>query len=155
MKSSFLFGLAILPSLSYGSSALSPVCERTSEFVENQIAGSTSAFRGKVMTVENEENSTLGALPTTDVQRLTYKVLDSWKGPIQVGTLFHVTVHVTSVCAGLGCVFPFKVGDLTLVLSPPSIPFSAPAFFEGCWIHQGVVVSSVLMLSSMSDKFGS
>jgi hypothetical protein len=155
VKSSFLFGLTLLPSLSYGSPASPPVCERTSEFVENQIAGSRSAIRGKVTTVENEENSTPGVQPITHVQRLTYEVLESWKGPVQVGSSFHVTVQVTSACAGLGCVFPFKVGDVTLVLSPPSRPFSAPAFFEGCWIHQGVVVSSVLMLSSMSDNFGS
>ena len=153
MKSSFLFFLAMLPSLSYGAPTTAPVCEHTSDFVEKQLAGSTIAFQGRVKAVEREAGDTTpGTLPRTFVQDLTYQVLHSWNGPLKVGALVHVTVRVTEICAGFGCVFPFKTGDETLVLSPASAPFSAPMFLEGCWVHEDVVVSSILILASIPNK---
>ena len=53
-----------------------------------------------------------------------------------------LTVPVTTVCAGLGFVFPFKIGDVTFVLAPSS----APSFIQGCWIYEGVAMQSMLSL---------
>jgi hypothetical protein len=132
----------LLSSLSGGAAAVTPVCVRTSEVVEKQIAGATIAFLGKVVTVEQDAGS--------PIQRLTYRVLNSWKGAVKVGASIHVTVRVTTVCGGFGCAFPFKVGDETLVLAPPSVPMLGPAFIDGCWIHEGVFVSGVLMMPSLA-----
>ena|ERR1700678_1912074 len=153
MKWSFLFSLAMLPSLSYVAPTRTPMCEHTSDFVEKQLAESAVAFQGRVKAAEQEAGDTTPSTPPqTFVRDLTYQVLNSWKGPLRVGALVHLTVRVTEVCAGLGCVFPFKAGDETLVLSPASAPFSAPMFLEGCWVHEGVLVSSVLMVASVPNK---
>lgn len=152
MKWSFLFFLTMLPSLSYGAPTTTPMCENISDFVEKQLAGSAVAFQGRVKTAEQNAGDTRGNLPRTFVQDLTYEVLKSWNGPLKVGALVHLTVPVTEVCGGFGCVFPFKAGDETLVLSPASAPFSAPMFLEGCWVHQGILVSSVLILASVPNN---
>jgi hypothetical protein len=78
-------------------------------------------------------------------QTLSLRVLNSWKGPHQIGETVNLTVSVVEFCGGLGCVMPFKVGDITLVLSPTRTSFFDP----GCWTHDGMVINGVLSLPAM------
>jgi hypothetical protein len=124
---------------SYVSVATTPGCEGSSKFLDGKIAASTIAFQGEVTAVDQD--------PAITKQKVTFRVLNAWKGPYQVGETVGVTVSVTSVCGGLGCVFPFKIGDVTLVISPSS-QSSLPEGF-GCWVYEGVVVKTVLWVPSL------
>jgi hypothetical protein len=132
--------LAVLAAQPRVSGATTPGCERSSlvlqgkllEFVEGQVAASTIAVRGEVTAAQ--------ALGTS--QKLTFRLLNSWKGPFQVGETVSLTVPVTEFCGGTGCVFPFKIGDVTLLLSPSSYP----NFLQGCWVYEGVAIQSLLLV---------
>ena len=84
------------------------LCPATTKLAENQIAGSTIAFNGKVVAVDQGEviKSAEGYIHGFD-QKLTFQVKNLWKGKYGVNMQVHVTVNVTEICGGLGCVFPF------------------------------------------------
>ena len=128
------------------------LCPVTTKLVESQIAVSTIAFNGKVIAVDHGEvtKSAHGYIHGFG-QRLTFQVQNSWRGRYGVNTDVHVTVPVTEICFGFGCVFPFKVGDTVLVLSPATLPFSAPMFSDGCWVYQGIAGNGLLILPSIGD----
>jgi hypothetical protein len=103
----------------------------------------TIAFQGEVVAVAPNPADSTTALPQPKWspqlvqfdQKITFRVLKSLKGQYQVGDVVTLTVPVTTVCAGLGCVFPFKIGDVTFVLAPSS----GPSFIEGgCWYMRGL-----------------
>jgi hypothetical protein len=82
--------------------------------------------------------------PATDAfeQKLSFRVLHAWKGPYQSGDIVSLTLRVVNLCAGYGCLFPFKTADVTLSLSSPS-PSNFPEGF-GCWLCDGVEIRSIL-----------
>jgi hypothetical protein len=51
VKWPFVFGLAVLAVQSYIAVAATPACERSTDFVEKQIVGSTTAFHAKMTEV--------------------------------------------------------------------------------------------------------
>jgi hypothetical protein len=137
LKRYFAFGLTVLAAMPHDSEATAPGCEASFAFprqlverLEGQFNAATTAFQGEVTAAED-----LGS-----GQKLTFRILNSWKGPYQVGETLSLTVPVTDACAGVNCVLRFKIGDVTLLLSPTSAPSSLP----GCWVHEGVVIQSVL-----------
>jgi hypothetical protein len=74
-------------------------------------------------------------------QKIAFRVLQSWKGSFQVGESISLILPVTEVCAGFGCVFPFKVGEVTLLLtSSSSYHLDQP----GCWVYEGIAIQRVL-----------
>jgi hypothetical protein len=157
MKCRCAFGLAVLGIQSFVAAAATPECQPITELAEKQIAGSLIAFNGKVLEVERDPDPAPAvappAMPGVFTQVLTFQVLNSWKGSHQAGATVHLTVRVTESCAGKACVFPFKIGDTALVLSPASWPYSAPAFFDGCWVHQGVDGRSILIMTSIAPNY--
>lgn len=140
MRWSLALSLAVLAGQPYVSIATTSGCENSSKLLEEKVAASTVAFQGDVTAVDQD-------LAITK-QKVTFRVLNAWKGPYRVGETVSLTVSVTSVCGGFGCVFPFKVGDVTLVLSPS--PQSGWPEGFGCWVYQGVVVKSVLWVPSLA-----
>lgn len=140
MRWCYVFGLVVLAAQTRVSAASPPGCEGSAfvlqgkllEFVVGQAATSTIAFQGEVTAAQ--------ALGTD--QKVTFRLLNSWKGPFQVGETVSLTVPVTEFCGGKGCIFPFKIGDVTLLLSP----FSYQDFLEGCWVYEGVAIQSVLLV---------
>jgi hypothetical protein len=154
MKWSLAFLLAVPAVQPYIAVAANPKCE-ASKFSEEKIletiAASPVAFQGEVTAIESnvqvDSRFPDGKL-VAGTQKITFRVLSSWKGPYQVGAAARVTVSVTSRCAGLGCVSPFNTGDLTLVLSP--FPQSElPGF--GCWAtYDGIEVKRVLRVPLLS-----
>jgi hypothetical protein len=144
MKWPLAFGLAVLAAQAHVSAATMSGCEgsyvlqgKHLELVEGWIAASTIAFQGEVTAVDRD--------PAAQTQKITLRVLNPWKGQYRVGDDVSLTVPVYDACAGKGCVFPFKIGDVTLLLSPSS----TPSFFEWCWIHEGVVLKSVLSVPAV------
>ncbi len=122
MRSSTAFCVAVLAWQLRAACVAAPICEHTSGFAEKQIAGATISFYAKVIAAEEDAQHR---------QRLSFQVLNSWKGPYQEQTVVTTIVAVTRVCGGLGCVFPFKIGDIALVLTPASAPYSAPDVSKG------------------------
>ena len=100
------------------------------ESAERQVAASNVALEVDVTTAEIVGSE----------QKIIFRVLNSWKGPFQSGESFSIVLPVTEVCAGLGCVFPFKVGDVTVLLSPSAHNED----LTGCWVYQGVVIQRTL-----------
>jgi hypothetical protein len=147
LKRSVALGFLIFASSSNVGGVASADCAHSGEFVEKQIAGSDRAFRAEV--VAASPDATLSPLPPYFEQKVTFRVLSAWKGSYRTGALVHLVLEVTTVCAGLGCVFPFKVGDVDLVLSPATAPFSAPMYADGCWMHNGVTITRVLIVPWM------
>ena len=158
MKSLLAFSLVVLASQAHVCLATTPGCE-TSVFVlegkylekmENAMAQSATAFQGEVVAVDPVIVSAADAvLPIIASpfevadQKITLRVLHQWKGPYSTGDTVRFTVTVVQACGGKGCVFPFKIGDATLVLLSP---ISVPGSFDGCWIHEGVVINRVLWI---------
>jgi hypothetical protein len=144
--------LSVAVLASHVSAAATPACEgspfvlqgRLLKHVESEVAASTTAFQGEVIAAVPSPDSFLpGDItppPPVYDQILSFRVLHPWKGPYHAGETVSLTVTVVNFCEGLGCVFPFKIGDVTLVLSPSS----APDRLEGCWVHEGVVFQNVL-----------
>jgi hypothetical protein len=116
--------------------------------LETVFADPTIAFQGEVVSVAANPADSGAALLQQKLspplvgfdQKITFHVLKTLKGPYRVGDAVTSTVRVTTVCAGFGCVFPFKIGDVTFVLAPSS----APSFILGCWIYGGVEMRSIL-----------
>ena len=135
-----MFGLFVLAAQTRVSAASPPACEGSAfvlqgkllEFVVGRAATSTIAFQGEVTAAQ--------ALGTD--QKVTFRLLNSWKGPFQIGETVSLTVPVTDFCGGKGCIFPFKIGDVTLLLSPSCYQ----DFIEGCWVYKGVAIQSVLLV---------
>jgi hypothetical protein len=150
MKSLLAFTLGLVASQ---STATKPECMdyenlRNIKSLEGVFAEPTIAFQGKVVAVAPNPVDFTAAPPQPKLspplvgfdQKITFQVLKTLKGPYQVGEAVTLTVRVTTVCAGFGCVFPFKIGDVTFV----SAPSSAPSFIQGCWIYEGVAMQSIL-----------
>jgi hypothetical protein len=140
---------AVLAGQTYVAAAATPTCEysETSEAkMLETIATSPVAFQGEVTAIESNVLAMDSRFPdgvlVAGTQKITFRVLHSWKGPYQAGAAVRLTVSVTSVCGGLGCVSPFNTGDVTLILSP--FPQSElPGF--GCWAtYDGIEVRRVL-----------
>jgi hypothetical protein len=136
--------------------AAKPTCEARSKIPEEEIlttiAASAVAFQGEVTAVESNVQADprfpSGKL-VAGTQEIIFRVLHSWKGPYQVGAAVRLTVSVTSICAGVGCVSPFKMGDVSLVLSP--LPQSELPDGFGCWItYDGIEVKRVLWVPLLS-----
>jgi hypothetical protein len=154
MKWSLALILAVLAGQPCVAVAAKPTCE-ASKFSEEKIletvAASPVAFQGEVTAVESNvqvDSRFPDGMLVAGTQKITFRVLNSWNGPYQLGAAVRVTVSVTSLCAGLGCVSPFNTGDLTLVLSP--FPQSElPGF--GCWAtYDGIEVKRVLWVPLVS-----
>jgi hypothetical protein len=163
MKWSLALSLALLAGNTSVSVAMTQ-CEGSAtifggdKYLEERITEASIALQGEVIDVEQHP-----AIPTVDsvfpgytgpplwyVQTLTLRVLHRWKGRYQVGETATVTVTVVIACAGNGCVFPFKIGDVTLLLasSSPSPSYFPPSLPEGlaCWVYQGVLINSITSL---------
>ena len=160
MKRSLALSLALLAGNSYASTATTQ-CDGSAtlfggdKYLEGRIAEATIALQGEVIAVEQHP-----AVPAVDsvfpgyigpplwyVQNLTFRVLHRWKGRYQVGETATVTVTVVIACGGIGCIFPFKIGDVTLLLassspSPSYFPPSSPGGLS-CWVYQGVLINSI------------
>jgi hypothetical protein len=155
MISPLALGFSMLAGQLCGVAQATSPCERglvaENWFVEEQIAGSTNAFRARVTEVSGmpETPATARAVLNGYDQTLTFQVLDSWKGAYQIGALAHTTVRVVTICAGFGCMFPFKAGDVVLVLSPASGDYHVPALFEECWRYNGIATNKILTLPSI------
>jgi hypothetical protein len=151
MSRALLFIVAVLAA-HFNVAGAATQCPVTTELAEHQFAGSIIAFNAIITAIEQDAavKSAHGFL-NGFTQRLTFQVLNSWKGQYEMNAVVHVAVRVTEVCGGKGCVFPFKVGDVALVLSPASPPYTAPMFAEGCWILQGVAGKGLLILPSIGD----
>jgi hypothetical protein len=152
--------LAVLAGQPYVALATTATCEASSTILEGKvlegIAASTVAFQGEVTALEsNVQMDSLfpdGKL-IAGTQKITFRVVNSWKGPYPVGTAVRLTVSVTSFCAGVGCVSPYKIGDVTLVLSPfPQSELPELSVGSRCWTtYAGVEVKRVLWVPSLSD----
>jgi hypothetical protein len=93
--------------------------------LEKSVTASTIVAQAEVTAAE--------ALGTQ--QTISFRVVRAWKGPFQVGESISLTLPVTEVCAGFGCVFPFKVGEVTLLFtSSSSYHLDQP----GCWVYEGI-----------------
>jgi hypothetical protein len=99
--------------------------------VEKLVAASTFVAQAEVITSES-----LGTQ-----QKIAFRLLKSWKGPFQEGESVSLILPVTEVCAGFGCVFPFKVGDVALLLTTSS---SYHEDLPGCWVYEGIAIHRVL-----------
>jgi hypothetical protein len=125
------------------------------EHLESEVAASTTAFQGEVIAAEPNPAPTaanifpLGVFTAPTIegfdQKLTFRVLHSWKGPYHAGETVSLTLRVVNVCAGVNCVSPFKIGDVTLLFSSSA----ASGSLEGCWVHEGVVIQSVLSVPNV------
>jgi hypothetical protein len=153
MKSLLAFALVLVASQANISAATRPECAdyqklRDIKSPEGVFPQPTIAFQGEVVAVAPNPADSTTALSQPILspplvgfkQKITFHVLKTLKGPYQVGDAVTLTVRVTTVCAGWGCVFPFKIGDVTFVLAPSS----APSFIQGCWIYEGVAMQSIL-----------
>jgi hypothetical protein len=153
MKSLLAFALVLFASQAHVSEATEPDCMphekiRDLKSLEGVSAEPTTAFQGEVEAVAPNPAESKAAIAQPKAvellagfdQEITFRVLKTLKGPYQVGDGVTLTVRVTTVCAGFGCVFPFKIGDVTFVLAPSS----APSFIQGCWIYEGVAMRSIL-----------
>jgi hypothetical protein len=159
MKLSLALILAVLAGQPYVAIATTPTCKASSKFLEEKIlagiAASTVAFQGEVTALQSNvqmDSRFSDGVLFSGTQRITFRVLNSWKGPYQVGGTVRLTVSVTSICAGMGCVSPFKIGDVTLVLSPfpqSELPDLPDGF--GCWTtYEGIEIKRVLWVPLLS-----
>lgn len=125
------------------------------EKIPGSIAASVVAFQCEVTAlvsnVQVDSRFPDGSL-VAGTQAITFRVLNSWKGSYKVGAAVHLTVSVTNLCAGVGCVSPFNIGDVTLVLSPfpqSELPELSEGF--GCWAtYDGIEVKRVLSVPLLS-----
>lgn len=159
MKWPLILIFAVLAGQPYVAVAAKSTCEARSKFSEEKIletiAASAVAFQGEVTAVESnvqvDSRFPDGKL-VAGAQKITFRVLNSWKGQYQVGAAVRLTVSVTSICAGVGCVSPFNTGDVTLVLSPfpqSELPELSEGF--GCWAtYEGIEVKRVLWVPLLS-----
>jgi hypothetical protein len=159
MKSLLASGLVLLVSQAQVSVATAQECVAYEKLLDinkstpGVFAEPTIAFQGEVVAVAPNPAGSKAAIAQPKAveilagfdQEITFHVLKTVKGPYQVGDGVTLTVRVTTVCAGLGCVFPFKIGDVTFVLAPSS----APSFIQGCWIYEGVVMQSILSVPAV------
>ena len=148
-KPPFLLGLALLASHAIASPP--PNCgappKLGAQFVDEYIAQSAAVFQGEVIAADPEpEPPHIAAFkpPAVDGfdQKVTFRILHAWKGPHQAGEIVSLTLRVITLCGGYGCVFPFKAGHVTLVLSSSS-QSNFPEVF-GCWLHDGVEIRNIL-----------
>jgi hypothetical protein len=103
------------------------------ESVEKLTTASTTVARAEVTAAQTSGSQ----------QQIKFRLLNAWKGPFQVGESVSLTLPVTEFCGGLGCVFPFKVGDVTLLST------SSSAYYDdlsGCWAYQGIAIQRVLVV---------
>jgi hypothetical protein len=159
MKWSLVLIFAVLAEQPYVAVAAKPTCEARSKSSEEKILGTLAAspiaFQGEVIAVESNVQAD-SRFPDGKIvagtQKITFRVLNSWKGPYHVGGAVLLTVSVTSICAGVGCVSPFNTGDVTLVLSPfpqSELPELSEGF--GCWAtYDGIEVKRVLWVPLLS-----
>jgi hypothetical protein len=121
---------------------------RDAPSLQGVSAEPTIAFEGEIEAVSPNPADSTSARPQPLAgfdQTITFHVLKTVKGPYQVGDGVTLSVRVTTVCAGFGCVFPFKIGDVTFVLAPTS----APSFIQGCWIYERIAMQSILSVPSV------
>jgi hypothetical protein len=153
MKSHWVFTILFVASQVNVSAAMTPECMpyeklRDIKGLERVFAEPAIAFQGEVVAVATNTEDSTTALPQTKWspplagfdQEIAFRILKTLEGPYQVSDEVTLIVRVTTVCAGFGCVFPFKVGDVTFVLGPSS----APGFIQGCWVYKGVAMRSIL-----------
>jgi hypothetical protein len=126
----------------YAAPAPAPECKAPAKlnahYIESQIAKSLTAIQAEVVAADPEPPPTVSAFD----QKVTFRVLHTWKGPHHAGETISLTLHVVNLCAGFGCVFPFKPRDVTLVLfsvSASNLPEGA-----GCWRHDGLEFHDIL-----------
>ena len=150
MRWLILFVTGLLAAQVCSAETATSVCESTTDLAETQILGSKIAFHAILTEVAHDAaiQSVNDLLAGFD-QKITFRVLHSWKGSIQPDALVHATVHVTTVCGGYACVLPFKVDNTVLVISPATPPSPAPMFIVGCWVHEGIAGNSILILPSI------
>ena len=131
-------GIAVLGGQPYVCAALTRGCEGPlisldSKDLEAKIAESTIAFRGEVVAVEPDPTDSTVGLPVLSYdQQITFRVLNSWKGRYHAEETVSLTVGVVNACAGAGCIFPFNMGDVILVLSPYAQSYF-PLTFQTGW----------------------
>lgn len=103
---------------------------RLLESVEKQVATSNVAMQAEVTAAQIVGSE----------QKIIFRVLKSWRGSFQAGESFSLILPVTDVCGGLGCVFAFNVGEVTLLLSPSSHNED----LTGCWVYEGLTIQRTL-----------
>ena len=155
MKWSLILSLAVLAGQPFSVAAMPPCAAKLSEKVLEAIVASAVAFHGQVTAVASNVRVVCrfpSGKRVAGTQEVTFRVLNSWKGPYRVGAAVRVTVSVTSICAGVGCVSPFNTGDVTLVLSPfPQSELPRLSEGVGCWAtYDGIDVKRVLWVPLMS-----
>jgi hypothetical protein len=155
MKWSLILGFAVLVGQPFAVAARPPCAAKLSEKVLEAIVASAVAFHGQVTAVASNVRVVCrfpSGKRVAGTQEVTFRVLNSWKGPYHVGAAVRVTVSDTSICASVGCVSPFNTGDVTLVLSPfpqSELPELSEGF--GCWAaYDGVEVKRVLWVPLLS-----
>ena len=155
MNWSLILSFAILAGQSFAVAAKPPCVAKLPEKVLEAIVASTVVFQGEVTSVASNvqaDSRFPGGKLVAGRQEVTLRVLKSWKGPYGIGAAVLVTVSVTSICAGMGCVFPFNTGDVTLVLSPfPQSELPELSEGVGCWAtYDGIDVKRVLWVPLLS-----
>jgi hypothetical protein len=142
-KTSLLLVLAALASHAVASPP--PDCQAPpklgAQFVDEYIAQSTIAFQAEVIAADpDQESPQIAARKPPAIegfdQKVAFRILHAWKGPHHAGEIVSRALRVINLCGGYGCVFPFKTGDVTLILSSSS-PSNCPEGF-GCWLQDGV-----------------
>jgi hypothetical protein len=122
-------------------SATTTECEGASLVVQGKLLDSLEKLITASTIVVQAEVTAAEALGSQ--QKIAFRVLQAWKGPFHVGESVNLTLPVTDFCGGLGCVFPFKVGEVTL-LSTSS--FSYHLDQPGCWVYEGIAIQRVLLV---------
>jgi hypothetical protein len=124
---------------SLDASATTTECEGAPLVLQGKLLDSLEKLVTASTIVAQAEVTAAEALGTQ--QKISFRVVRAWKGPFQVGESISLTLPVTEACAGLGCVFPFKVGEVTLLFaSSSSYHLDQP----GCWVYEGIAVQRVL-----------
>lgn len=155
MRRALTLSFAVLVVQPFAVAAKPPCAAKLSEKVLEAIVASSVTFQGEVTAVASNfhvDSRFPGGKLVAGTQEVTFRVLNSWKGPYHFGAAVRVTVSVTSICAGVGCVSPFNTGDVTLVLSPfPQSELPELSERIGCWAtYDGAEVRRVLWVPLLS-----
>jgi hypothetical protein len=122
-------------------SAATTECEGAPLVLQGKLLDSIEKLVMASTLVAQAEVTASEALGTR--QEVSFRVVRAWKGAFQAGASVRLTLPVTEACGGLGCVFPFKVGDVALLLISS---FSYHLDETGCWVYEGIAIQRVLLV---------
>jgi hypothetical protein len=106
MQWSLILSFAVLAGQPFAVAAKPPCAAKLPEKVLEAIVASSVAFQGEVTALASNvqvDSQFPSNKPVAGMQKVTFRVLNSWKGPYHVGAAVRVTVSVTSICAGVVC----------------------------------------------------